>query len=737
MHLADADVARVFVFSRARAGLLWGRVESYGSRFLGGAMRKTWLGSLGLLVLVAASGCDDGTGTSSAGGAGGATSSTGTKMTTTSSTMTTTTTTSAVSSTSSGPSCGDGTADPNEDCDGGDLNGETCVSQGFGAGNLACTASCTFDTSGCDPCGNAALDGNEPCDGMNLDGEDCVSQGFGSGTLACAADCSAFDTSACDPCGNGAVDMGEACDGANLGTADCLSQGWGPGTLGCSSDCLTFDFSNCDPCGNAMIDGTEECDGMNLNAATCTSLGFDVGMLSCGANCTFDATGCASENCVNGVDDTNDMAVDCADPFCTTDCADACNAPQTLVDGAAPVAGTTTGHADLTDDKCFTGGGGGPEVIYTITPTTTGKLVITLKSPNVDLAVSVRTVCGDGNSEVACNDTAFPGSGTNPDTETLTVNATAGVPVLVMVEGFGTNDAGAYTIQAVSRAIVCNDGILDSPPESCDGSNLVGKTCANSGYATGTLACDNQTCGFDFSGCMGCSHNKCATGTALAAGCDTCVAQVCAANPTCCTGTWTAACVTAVNTVCGAGTCPTCGDAVVSVGEHCDGMNFGGKTCVTQGFTGGNLACNTCTMSTTACTGLPAATETEQNGTFQTANPYMTALRANITPPVAAVRDFDFFAVNLVAGQKITATVQDQGGANTCLGLTLDSDIALLATDGTTQLAFNDDISAQNNWCSSLTFTVTVSGTYFVRVRASQAFAGASAFPYILSVTAN
>jgi hypothetical protein len=46
--------------------------------------------------------------------------------------------------------CGDGTVDAGEDCDFGDLNGETCATQGqFGEG-LACTpGTCVFDTSGC------------------------------------------------------------------------------------------------------------------------------------------------------------------------------------------------------------------------------------------------------------------------------------------------------------------------------------------------------------------------------------------------------------------------------------------------------------------------------------------------------------------------------------------------------------------------------------------------------------
>jgi len=53
------------------------------------------------------------------------------------------------------PVCGNGTIEAGEDCDFGDLAGETCASQTAGAepfGTLACTpGACTFDTGGCLP----------------------------------------------------------------------------------------------------------------------------------------------------------------------------------------------------------------------------------------------------------------------------------------------------------------------------------------------------------------------------------------------------------------------------------------------------------------------------------------------------------------------------------------------------------------------------------------------------------
>src|SRR3989344_1929626 len=46
-----------------------------------------------------------------------------------------------------------------------------------------------------------------------------------------------------------------------------------------------------------------------------------------------------------------------------------------------------------------------------------------------------------------------------------------------------------------------------------------------------------------------------------------------------------------------------CGNGVVNSGEECDGSNLNGKSCSTQGFSGGTLSCNAnCTFNTSACT---------------------------------------------------------------------------------------------------------------------------------------
>ncbi|MBW3017089.1 hypothetical protein KY316_01850, partial [Candidatus Woesearchaeota archaeon] len=48
-----------------------------------------------------------------------------------------------------GPVCGNNVKDAGEECDGTDLDAQTCVSKGFSSGTLSCAANCTFNTSAC------------------------------------------------------------------------------------------------------------------------------------------------------------------------------------------------------------------------------------------------------------------------------------------------------------------------------------------------------------------------------------------------------------------------------------------------------------------------------------------------------------------------------------------------------------------------------------------------------------
>jgi len=45
--------------------------------------------------------------------------------------------------------CSNGTQESTEQCDGSDLNGQTCAGLGYDGGTLSCSANCTFNTSSC------------------------------------------------------------------------------------------------------------------------------------------------------------------------------------------------------------------------------------------------------------------------------------------------------------------------------------------------------------------------------------------------------------------------------------------------------------------------------------------------------------------------------------------------------------------------------------------------------------
>jgi len=152
--------------------------------------------------------------------------------------------------------CGDGKITDSEKCEMNNLDGETCETMGFGEGTLSCQSNCmAFDTSGCGAsatCGDNKVDGTDVCDGSDMGGESCETQGFAQGTLKCQANCAGFDTSECGAstsCGDGNIDNGEVCDGKNLNGRTCEDEGFEEGDLACSTDCRTFDKTDCyTPC---------------------------------------------------------------------------------------------------------------------------------------------------------------------------------------------------------------------------------------------------------------------------------------------------------------------------------------------------------------------------------------------------------------------------------------------------------------------------------------------------------
>ena len=202
--------------------------------------------------------------------------------------------------------CGDGNIDDGELCDDGNLDGFSCTSFGnFTGGSLSCSDSCVFDTSNCvgspgGSCGDGTINNGEMCDGNDLSGYLCSDfDNFLGGGLSC--DNCAFDTSQCSltsTCGNGIIDNGEECD-SGIGNFICEDfDGYTGGTLSCNSSCM-FDLSQCTGgvtpavCGNGIVEENETCDNGNFTGLLCTNFkGFTGGFLSCGSDCHIDTSNC-------------------------------------------------------------------------------------------------------------------------------------------------------------------------------------------------------------------------------------------------------------------------------------------------------------------------------------------------------------------------------------------------------------------------------------------------------------
>ena len=138
----------------------------------------------------------------------------------------------------------------------------------------------------------------------------------------------------------------------------------------------------------------------------------------------------------------------------------------------------------------------------------------------------------------------------------------------------------------------CGDGVR-AAVEACDGEDLNGMTCASLGYASGSLACSSE-CSFDFSDCQDVEPDLCGNGSLDGdEACDgdelgsaTCITLGFTGGQLRCSAECTqdqSACTTGA---------AECGNGSLERGEVCDGFDFGGATCASLGFLSGTLACS-------------------------------------------------------------------------------------------------------------------------------------------------
>ncbi|MBN2724586.1 MAG: SBBP repeat-containing protein [Deltaproteobacteria bacterium] len=391
--------------------------------------------------------------------------------------------------------CGNGLVEENEDCDNENLNNSTCEDFGYQGGTLSCAENCRFDFNICegeiDTCGDGHLDEGEECDTDQFAQSSCETLGLGSGTLKCTDLCR-IDTSLCTNqqqfCGDGVITGDEECDLQNLGGASCLTSGFYSGSISCNSDC-TLNTENCEGrCGDSIIqEGFEDCEGSDLNDMDCGLLGYYGGLLVCNSDCTFNLSSCeASGKCGDGI--IQETMEECdTDTFGEDNCG-------TLGYYGGNIQCSDECTIDISD--CELNGYCGDSIIQGVE-----------ECDGTNLNGSSCTILGYYDGELSCLGDC--------------------VMNLSDCESYGR----------------CGDSIIQSEQgEICDGTNLTGHTCEDSGYYGGTAVCTDCTV-VDESDCI--NYGK-------------------------------------------------CGDSIVqnNFGEVCDLENLNTSTCRSRGYFGGNLSCD-------------------------------------------------------------------------------------------------------------------------------------------------
>ncbi len=234
--------------------------------------------------------------------------------------------------------CGNGTIDQGEACDGNELGGETCITQGFSGGDLACGQDCQFDTSGCylSTCGNGTIEPGETCDGNDLGGQTCQGLGFSGGTLACNPDCMSYDTSNCTAaeCSEGEM---VACYEGPIGTEGLgVCQG---GIKACSGGTFGPCQGQVTPqpeiCGNGLDDN---CDGVVDDGCDYCVGKPDTTPCDDGNACTT-GDACQGEVCVGGTPIVCTQIDECHQAGTCNPLSGTCTNP-TMPDGTACSTGT-------------------------------------------------------------------------------------------------------------------------------------------------------------------------------------------------------------------------------------------------------------------------------------------------------------------------------------------------------------------------------------------------------------
>ncbi|MEM6993402.1 MAG: hypothetical protein AAF721_23010 [Myxococcota bacterium] len=400
--------------------------------------------------------------------------------------------------------CGDNTTHFGETCDGTDLGGLDCTDfMGFLSGDLACADDCqSFDTTMCsadppqgDTCGDAFIVDAMALPYMDSNDSLLFANDYGYSAGACAGNGGAGNNASADV----AYEFTPVSSGVY--TIDFAPMGY-DGTVYIVSSCDDVD-GTCVAAGDTAGDGLTDSLTAELDAGTTYYiLGGSFFNFTEGTGGPYTLT--VSDVCVPACDQ---MACGQVDATCGNVCG--CNDGDVCTAGTCtsiqvgdtcgdpfPIDETMLPFTDMNDTSTFqndygyssgdcpgTGGGGNGsanDVVYELTPDTTGVYTISLDS-GYDTTVYVVTDCDDiGNSCVRAAD-AF---GTSVNPEEVVTNLDAGTTYFIVAGGDGSTD-GAYTLDVSAACIPACDQM------TCDIDDGCGGTCG----CTDPDVCVAGTCG--------------------------------------------------------------------------------------------------------------------------------------------------------------------------------------------------------------------------------------------------
>jgi cysteine-rich repeat protein len=140
----------------------------------------------------------------------------------------------------------------------------------------------------------------------------------------------------------------------------------------------------------------------------------------------------------------------------------------TLNPGRTRILDTTTGHASDLVGSCV--GTGSEDLVYAVTASETGTMLVRLTSAGWDAGVYVRSSCATSGSEIGCSNVPRAGA-----EEALNVTVLRGATYYVVVDGQGGAD-GAFMLMLELQS-TCGNRTIDTGETCDDGNATAGDGC--------------------------------------------------------------------------------------------------------------------------------------------------------------------------------------------------------------------------------------------------------------------